>query len=121
MQSIEFDPDELDVAAQWHGGQASMMYAVASTGALRRGVERCRPRVDCDACGGRGWLRGARMTDAQWLAYLAGKLASEASECAEDARKRCDEDQPGEMAEHAMVLDGIAAKCLEAIERLGGA
>lgn len=49
MDRIEFELEELQVASEWHGGQASMMYAISSTGALSRGAERCRPRVDCEA------------------------------------------------------------------------
>jgi len=124
MDRIEFDPEELDVAMQWHGGQSSMLYAMASTGALKRGDERCRPRVDCDACRGRGWdlddarlpcraCRGARMTDNQWLAYLAGELEAEAEDCAGHA------DEDG-LHEDADALNGIAAKCRAAIAALTG-
>lgn len=132
IDSIEFDQDELDAATSWHGGQSSMLYAISSTGSLKRGTERCRPRVDCDACGQfsyRGtWCttcHGAKMTDAQWLAYLARKLESEAEECAEHARERIgashEEDEPGEMECHVAAFDSIVAKCRAAIIALEGA
>ncbi len=97
MQSVEFEPEEIDVAEQWHGGQDSMLYALASTGSLRRGPEQCRPRVDCDECAGSGWVgpsercracRDRRMTDAQWLAHIADRLAYEADSCCRRARRR---------------------------------
>lgn len=130
MDRIEFEPEELAAAEQWHGGQSSMLYAIASTGALSRGSERFRPHVDCGC--NHGWetpsepcrkCRGAKMTDAQWLAHLAGKLESEAEECAENARERAkgdghDDDDPAEMSEHADTLNGIAAKCRAAIATL---
>ena len=123
MERIEFEPEELSVAGQWHGGQSSMLYAIASTGALSRGTQ--RPRVACDACGDRGWnpevptercraCRGARMTDRQWLAHLASKLECEAEDCAERAFE-------SGLGDDADALNGIAEKCREAIAALGGA
>lgn len=123
MNRIEFDPEELQIASEWHDGQSSMLYAISSTGALARGAEHCRPRVDCDACGDRGWVspsepcgkcRGAKMTDSQWLAYLASKLANEAEECSEHARDEGKDDD-------VVALDAIAGKCRAAIAKLGGA
>ncbi len=131
MDRIEFEPEELSVAEQWHGGQSSMLYAIASTGSLKRGVERCRPRRDCDACGSMGRVYrgeppvgvssyttcraclGRKMTDAQWLVRLAGCLESEAEESAAYAREQ-------ENHEDAELLDGIAEKCRVAIIKLGG-
>jgi hypothetical protein len=135
MDRIEFEPEELQVAAEWHGGQASMLYAISSTGALSRGVERCRPHVDCDACGARGWVspsepcgtcHGAMMTDAQWLVYLASKLADEALAAADDACERRykvevdPDDDILDLDDDVEHLDGIAAKCREAIALLTG-
>ena len=135
MDRIEFDLDELQVAVEWHECQASMLYAISSTGSLKRGVERCRPRVDCKMCGDRGWVspsepcgacRGAKMTDAQWLAYLAGKLADEADAAADDARERQEnidvdpDDDILDLDDHIEHLDSIAAKCRAAIVKLGG-
>ncbi len=137
MQSIKFDHDELKVAEQWHDGITSMLYAITSTGSLKRSpFERCRPHVECDACLGCGWTspteqcracHGARMTDEQWLAYLAERLENEASEAAKEARLRVRRakharrrDEAQEMAEHAVALDAIAARCREAIVALNG-
>lgn len=120
---IEFEPEELRVASEWHGGQASMLYAISSTGALSRGAESYRPRVDCDTCAGRGWTspsepcgacRDARMTDSQWLSHLASKLADEANESAEHAREQG-------LHDDGATLDDIADKCRAAIVKLGGA
>lgn len=117
MDRIEFGADESEVAMQWHGGQSSMLYALASTGALSRGT--IRPRTGCGVCGGFRWEclecygRGQPMTDVQWLAHIAAKLVSEAAHAANDAR-----DQG--LAEDAETLDAIAAKCAEAIATLGG-
>lgn len=90
---IEFDADELTVAEQWHGGQSSMLYAIASTGALRRGS--IRPRY-CE-------------TDAEWFAYLASRLAEEAESLIAVAQKF------GE-ANDVPVLERIAAKARAAAE-----
>lgn len=123
MKQIDFDSEELDAATNWHGGQLSMLYAIASTGYLGRGTT--RPRVDCDECDGYGWrgarvtegpcgkCRGAYMTDDQWLAHLASNLESEASADAAYAREQ------GQY-EDAIALDSIAAKCRDAIAKLGG-
>jgi hypothetical protein len=57
--------EELTLASDWHGGQASMLYAVASTGALSRGtiMPMC---VD---------------TEEEWNEYLLDALARELVEC----------------------------------------
>lgn len=69
MFRIEFDDDELEIAMQWHGGASSMLYAIASTGALRLGSRRPDPS----------------MTDAQWFQDLAYRLSTEAEHCADIA------------------------------------
>ena len=53
--------DERRLATEWHGGAASMLYAVASTGALSRGAEGYR----------------AGRTDEEWSADLLAELAGE--------------------------------------------
>lgn len=55
---------EVTLASEWHGGQASMLYAVASTGALSLGTRR---PAGCD-------------TDAEWAEYLRDTLARELRE-----------------------------------------
>ena len=74
--------DELAAASDWHGGQASMLYAIASTGALT--LSTVRPSVDDD-----GWRP---MTDAEWRADLAWRLWRELRETAEQAEMQGDED-----------------------------
>ena len=115
MDSIEFSHHELSVAEQWHGGQTSMLYAITSTGSLKRGTN--RPRND----------DGTPMSDAEWLIRLASRLGDEAEACASDARERVKRAKHArrrlevkEMTVHADALDSIAAKCREAIESLGG-
>lgn len=113
---IDFDSEGVHVAMQWHGGQSTMLYAIGSTGALSRGT--IRPHTECDVCGGFEWEclncygRGQPMTDVQWLVHLAAELSVEANGAADDAR-----DQG--LCEDAEALDGIVAKCNEAIAKLG--
>lgn len=95
MDRIEFDSDELTAAEQWHGGQSSMLYAIASTGALSRGT--IRPTDEDDK----------PMSDAAWLAYLADKLETEASKCARFAD-----------GDDVWALESIAEKCRDAIAQL---
>jgi len=71
--SIEFDADEISAASAWHGGQGSMLYAIASTGTLSRGTNR--------PCA----IDGEPMNDHEWLADLAGRLADEAEMAAASA------------------------------------
>lgn len=118
MDRIEFDPNELTAAEHWHGGQSSMLYAIASTGALSRGT--IRPHVECDC--NHGWTspsepcrvcKGAKMTDDQWLAHLAARLESEASTAANSALA-------GDRPEDYESLEGIASKCRAAVTELTG-
>jgi hypothetical protein len=71
---IEIPAEFASIAANWHGGQASMLYAVASTGSLSRGS--IRPQVrDYDTGAGR------QADDAEWIHGLAETLSSELSDC----------------------------------------
>ena len=70
--AIYFGDDEIKTASNWHGGQSSMLYAVASTGMLSRGTHRPRG-ID---------------TDAEWMADLASRLESEALDAAKGAGKQ---------------------------------
>lgn len=72
---IFFDPEELEVAASWHDGQSSMLYAISSTGSLSRGT--IRPRGD-----------DGPLTDEEWLSYLASALEDEAVRAADLAGKQ---------------------------------
>ena len=70
-----FDDEEIDATGHWYGGQGSMLYAILSTGALRRGT--IRPRGE-----------DGPMTDDEWIIDLAERLESEAEEAARDAAKQ---------------------------------
>jgi len=119
MDRIDFESDEIEAASRWHGGQSSMLYAVASTGALSRGT--IRRRTECDVCGGFKWEcpkcfgHGQPMTDDQWLVDLAEDLEHEAEAAAAAARELDDDDDAEEDAE---ALDAIAEKCRAAIMAL---
>lgn len=63
---------ELDLAVGWHGGQASMLYAVASTGGLSQGTS--APR----------WWDGEPMTSGEWDSYLVDSLRSELDDVTPD-------------------------------------
>jgi hypothetical protein len=74
MREIEFDDEEIDAATSWHGGGSSMLYAVSSTGALRRGT--IRPHDE----------EGHPLTNEEWMRRLAEKLEGEAEDAAKDAK-----------------------------------
>lgn len=73
---IDFDDEEIEAAGHWYGGQGSMLYAITSTGSLKRGT--IRPRRD----------DGTPMTDEEWIVDLAERLESEAERAASDAAKQ---------------------------------
>jgi hypothetical protein len=73
---VVFDDEELAAASHWHGGQGSMLYAISSTGTLRRGT--IRPRHD----------EGRPMTDEEWMIDLAERLESEAEDDARSAAQQ---------------------------------
>jgi len=93
--SVNFSTSELSTAEQWHGGQESMLYAIVSTGALKRGS--MRPHDES----------GRPLTDAEWLNRLAERLESEVQSCIWYARVEGDE----EMRADIPALEGIARKC----------
>jgi len=76
MDEIEFSDEEIEAATRWHGGSSSMLYAVASTGALRRGT--IRPYDD----------EGRPLTNEEWMIELAQKLEQEARSAAKDAKSQ---------------------------------
>jgi len=87
--TLELTGDEIDAATSWHGGQSSMLYAVASTGALSRGTQR-------------PYGEDGPMSDDAWLQELASALASEAEECAGFATRQINspsENTPEEIEE----------------------
>jgi len=71
MAVYEPTDDELQLANNWHSGQSSMLYAIASTGALTRGTR--RPSTD-DGDGPRP------MTDEEWSEDLLWMLTKEVRE-----------------------------------------
>lgn len=107
---IELEPEEIAACQAWHGGQSSMLYACASTGALSLGT--IRPSEYLGDC------RHRPLTDLEWKRSLVEKLEGEAS--ADDARMRVKRAQRArryeerdEMQEHADALESIARKCRE--------
>ena len=64
--------DQLALARDWHDGQSSMLYAVASTGTLRFGTR--RPIVSDDSPYPSGWREA---TDREWREILTDALMSE--------------------------------------------
>lgn len=92
MFSIEFDDDELQAAMDWHSGMSSMLYAIASTGALRLGTRRPDPS----------------MTDAEWMQDLAYRLAAEAEESADAALEDDNQDQVEALLSIAHKADHMA-------------
>lgn len=116
VDAIEFDSEELEAASSWHSGQTCMLYAIASTGTLKRGTRRpMHPDED------------RPMTDAEWFADLCERLQSDAEESADMAQKRAEdiesgniepdsEDELDELLSHVDALHSIARKCETALK-----
>lgn len=64
--------DYVELCQAYHSGQASIMYAISSTGSLELGNR--RPLVNDEE----GW--GTRATDDQWLYILLGDLLGEVAD-----------------------------------------
>ena len=92
---IDFDEEEIEAASHWYGGQGSMLYAIVSTGALRRGT--IRPRSD----------EGGLMTDEEWIADLAERLEGEAEDAAKDAAKQAKKAKGDEKKELLADREGL--------------
>ena len=104
---IEFDSDELEAAEHWHGGQYSLLYAISSTGSLRRGT--MRPSED-----------GRPLTDDEWLISLAESLSAEATRTALLARNESRRTRGKERAEFLRDYDAlmsIAEKADQFVEK----
>lgn len=99
---IIFDDDEIDAASHWYGGQGSMLYAIVSTGSLRRGT--IRPRHD----------EGRPMTDEEWMIDLAERLEGEAESSARDAAKQAKRAKGDEKKELLADRDGLRSIALKA-------
>jgi len=81
---------ELELASAWHGGQSSMLYAVASTGALSRGT-----------------IRAGR-SDAEWSHDLVLQLQHELSETLEGMEREGFTFDAGTVREWLRKLEPIA-------------
>lgn len=79
MRALIDEPthEQWELCQNWHGGQSSMMYAVASTGDLTTGS--VRPSTYDEYSHGLPVWRP--MTDDEWLAELAYGLEWEARQC----------------------------------------
>jgi hypothetical protein len=113
--SIEFEDDELRAASNWHGGQSSMLYAIASTGSLRCGT--IRPR-HIDANG----YPAVEMTDEEWFRDLCERLESEAESCVRACTKQLKGKRGKERDElraDRVALLSIASKCAEITSKGG--
>jgi hypothetical protein len=101
---IDFDDEELAAASHWHGGQGSMLYAVSSTGALRRGT--IRPRHE----------EGGSMTDEEWMIDLAERLEGEAESAARDAAKQAKKAKGTDRAELRTDREGLRGIAFKAAQ-----
>lgn len=87
--------EEVALAVDWHGGGASMLYAVASAGALSRGTEGYR----------------AGRTDEEWSADLLERLTAEVEEVASSANTADETDDYWTATAWAATLAELAADC----------
>ena len=99
---IDFDDEEIEAAGHWYGGQGSMLYAIMSTGSLRRGT--IRPRHD----------DGTPMTDDEWIVDLAERLEGEAEAAARDAKKQAKKAKGVEKKELLADADGLSSIAFKA-------
>ena len=106
---IDFNDEEIEAAGHWYGGQGSMLYAITSTGSLKRGT--IRPRND----------DGTPMTDDEWIVDLAERLESEAEEAARDAGKQAKKAKGTERAELRADQDGLRSIAFKASQFIRGA
>lgn len=119
-EEIEFDGDELEAAQAWHGGIASMLYAIASTGSLRKGSIRpskyhdCEDVDTCKVCQGVHYKR-VDMTDEEWWDDLCGRLADEAEQAATLSDEDDDDKAEDEEGDYTEQLLSIAKKAREAM------
>jgi hypothetical protein len=80
--------EEVMTIQNWHGGQATMMYAIASTGDLTTG--QIRPSTSDENNAGITIWR--HMTDAEWCGHLAWELWHQLRQCANHAEDYALED-----------------------------
>lgn len=74
MQTPIVPTEFVTLSSDWHGGQSSMLYAIASTGNLSMGSRRpiMNDEYDCSAY--------RPMTDEEWIAHMYVKLRNELNE-----------------------------------------
>ena len=80
LMTVEIPADYLTLCAEWHDGQSSMLYAIASTGDITLGDR--RPCND----------DGEPMSDHEWHVSLFDSLSCDLRHCARSARKSGHED-----------------------------
>lgn len=98
----EASPRERELAADWHGGQSSMLYAVSSTGGLARG--NVRP----------SWSGNVPMTDDEWAHDLICQLQSELQDISSD--DTADDDNRFTAYEMGQKLESVRELYLARIE-----
>lgn len=76
MTVYEPTENEVALAQDWHGGQQSMLYAIASTGSLTLGTRR-PVRTFWDD----GRIVHEPMSDDEWQAELRSRLLAELRDC----------------------------------------
>ena len=106
--------EHADVAMSYHGGMGSMLYAVASTGALKCGTSRPRERCECDdgckLCQGK---RYRDLTDREWFRDLCERLETEASESADLADADTEDEDAPSHAESLREIERAARRWLD--------
>jgi len=81
VDSVEIPGEFVELAEQWHSGQADILYAVSSTGGLTLGNRR-----PYDPALGRG------MTREEWYLFLWDDLVSSLGYCIRQSQRNHDED-----------------------------
>ncbi len=89
---LELPGHIVEVAERWHGGQSSMLYAICSTGGIKRGS--VRPE--------------RTMSDGEWMLSLLDEASSELR----DAACHCEQTDDENYADHETLIE--AAELIEA-------
>lgn len=100
--------EEIDLAINWHGGQSSMLYGVASTGALSLGTR--RPLMS----------DSRSMSDAEWSLDLVLRLYKEVSEIVDSTKSDPDDFYDYDTAEDWLTnLSPIITAIVDALDESG--